>query len=106
MTNDEALSWCKQHSVVSIHHDRKIVLIVPKEQIDVRASKLRFSLSTDGGYVLALGDPGDEFHEVVEAARASWKGSVSLIDSIADSAGQPMKPVRLRFEDQTGLFED
>ena len=106
MTNDEALAWCKKHSVVAIHHERKIVLIVPHERIDVRASRQRFTLDVNDGYVIAMSDPGDEFHEVVEAARASWKTTVSLIDSLADSAGHQARPARLRFEDQSGLFED
>ena len=106
MTNDEALSWCKLHSVVTIHHQKQIILIVPSDQIDVKASKPKLSLVVSGGYVLAMSDPGDEFHEVVEAARASWKTRVSMIDSVADAAGHQARPARLRFEDQTGLFEE
>lgn len=104
MTNDEALSWCKQHSVVTIHHEQQIILLVPGERIDANATKATFSLGIRGGYVLAMSDRGDEFHEVVEAARASWRNR-NVIDSLADSVGKNARPARLHFEDQTGLFD-
>ncbi|HET6495875.1 MAG TPA: hypothetical protein VFH61_10975 [Thermoleophilia bacterium] len=106
MTNDEALSWCQKHSVISIHHEQKIVLLVPHERIDVKAAPRRFTLTVEDGYVIAMSDPGDEFHEVVEAARASWKTAVSVVDSLADTVGHRARPARLRFEDQSGLFDD
>lgn len=106
MTNDEALQWCALHSVIAIHHKRKIVLIVPRERIDVRAAAQHLTIKTENGYVLAMSDPGDEFHEVVLAARSAWKESVSVLDSMADSVGHAAKPARLNFEDQSGLFAD
>ena len=104
MTNEDALDWCKQHSVIAIHHEQQIILIVPSEQIDANATTQKFSLSIRDGYVIAMSERGDDFHEVVSAAREQWRKR-NVIDSLADTVGQNARPARLRFEDQTGLFD-
>lgn len=105
MTNDEALGWCKLRSVIVIHHERQTILVVPHKSIDVFAAKQNLKLTIDGGYVLAMSEPGDAFHEVVGAAQSAWKASVSMIDAMADSAGHQATPAKLTFEDQSGLFD-
>lgn len=101
MTNDEAIRWCRRHSVVVIFHDAKIVLVLPQKKVDVTAWRLRgFTLEIkDGGFVLAHSDPGDDLKDVVSVARAVWLQKVGPIDAALDQVnGAGMTPVKFSFQ--------
>jgi hypothetical protein len=101
VTNDDALSWCAKHSVIVIFHPGKIVLVAPYKKVDVSAFMKRgFKIEiTDGGFALAHSDPGDQLKDVVEAARAVWRASVSSVDAAIDSlGGDGFTPIKFSFQ--------
>jgi hypothetical protein len=100
MTNDEALKWCRDHSVVVIFHRDQIVVAIPNHQIDAEAFRdSGFKLEMKRGFAMAITERGDQFHHVVEAAIASWKETISPADKIAEAIGKPTHIVKLRFRE-------
>lgn len=99
MTNEEAMKWCQDHSVVAIFHRKRVVLVCPREKMDVIAFReTGFKLEMRRGFAIAMSDPGDEFHVVVEAARGSWAEGLSPMDKIAEAMGQSTHVVEVNFK--------
>lgn len=97
MTNEEAMKWCQDHSIVAIFHKRRVVLVCPRGHMDVRAfreSGLKIDIKD---FAIAMSEPGDEFHEVVEMARGAWANGLSPMDKIAEAMGQSTHIVELDF---------
>lgn len=99
MTNEEALLWCRQHSVVAIFHQDRIVLALPYNQIDAEAFRESgFRLEMKRGFALSYTEPGDDFHHVVEAAIGAWRDKLSPVDKIGEATGCSVHPVKFKFE--------
>jgi hypothetical protein len=99
MTNEEALEWCRKHSVLVIFHEDKTVMALPYIQMDVEAFKESgFKLVMRNGFALSYTEPGDDFHHVVEAAIGAWVSNLSPVDKISEAIGKPTHRVRLKFK--------
>ena len=99
MTNEEAILWCRAHSVVVIFHKERIVMALPYHKIDVEAFReAGFKLEMRQGFALSYTEPGDDFHHVVEAAAGAWTKKLSPVDQIGEATGRSYHPVKFRFQ--------
>lgn len=98
MTNEEALKWCGERSIIAIFHGRRIVLAMPFAKVKMSAFKEQgLTIEMRDGFTLAMSEPGDEFHDVIEAARAAWSENLSPCDRAAEAMGRPTHIVELDF---------
>ncbi len=103
MTADEAIQWLRRRTAVVLFHLDRIVIVLPHRAVHVEAARELFKLEIKDGFVLAMGDRGDNLTDVVAAARDCWKQIVAnAVDILSDAANIDLPPARVTF----GQFDE